>query len=117
MTRKPRVLESAVQDSIIGALTLRGWLVVRMNSAQMPVGDSRWLRAYHVAGFGSAGFPDVLALKDGRAILIEVKTEKGKLTDRQRAFRDFAKRHGIEVNVCRSVADAVALAGGCSGVG
>lgn len=107
--KQDRVPEAAVMRAVEQALTLRGWLVVRMNSSQMPVGESRWLRAYHIIGFGSAGFPDLLALKGNQALLIEVKPPHGRINENQERFSRFAAAHGVIVHVCRSAADAFDL--------
>jgi hypothetical protein len=60
-----------------------------------------------VSGPGCAGFPDVLAVKDGRLLAAELKSAKGRLTqDQQDWLRDLAAA-GAEVHVWRSGTDSL----------
>lgn len=103
----PEPTEKQIQDSIIAALRLRGYLVVRINANSVKRGDL-FMRSYIVYGVPRGGFPDLLALKDGRAVLLEVKTAKGKLRPSQEAFAAFAGAHGVAVHVVRSAGEALA---------
>ena len=65
--------ETKILHAIRDALRYSGWLVIR-----------------HTAGLGSyAGLPDLQAIKDGRVVMVEVKTPKGRLSQRRR--RPFAR--------------------------
>ena len=55
------------------------------------------------------GFPDLVVLKEGHAILLEVKTAKGKLTKDEKEFFD-TWREG-PVYIVRSVEEALDLFG------
>ena len=80
-------------------------MVVRINSGAQAV-DGRFLRTYTIENNGrSSGMPDVIAVKDGRWLLLEVKTNKGRLSDSQQDFHELAATYGIEVHVVRSVED------------
>jgi hypothetical protein len=57
-----------------------------------------------VSGPGCSGFPDVLAVKDGRLVAAELKSAKGRLT--QDWLRDLAAA-GAEVHVWRSATDSL----------
>jgi len=103
---KPKVKESTIQAAVIARLTLRGWAVVRMNSSTLALnykGKTRYLNAYTIIDTGkSAGFPDLLAMKDGKFITVETKTENGELSESQIEFEQYAKRKGIPFFVVRS---------------
>lgn len=62
-----------------------------------------------VAKLSDKGLPDLLIGWQGRTILAETKTKRGKLTDAQREFID--SWQGAEIAVIRSVEDALALIG------
>lgn len=72
-----------------------------------------WDFAYHpfLSKWSERGWPD-LALarrKDGRFLLAELKTDKGKLTDRQSEVIDLLRSCGLTVHVWRP-ADIEAIA-------
>lgn len=60
------MLESAIQKKIVAKLTADGWLVTKLIQTS------------------TNGIPDLLCLKDGRAVFIEVKQPGKKPTDLQR---------------------------------
>lgn len=102
----PNATESDIQKAIANRLQLRGWAVIRINSsamAQAGKGKRRYLRSYVIHDTGkSAGFPDLLALKDGHFITIEVKKADGELRPAQEEFQRYAERKGIPYFVVRS---------------
>ena len=94
MVKLPAPTETDILRAIRTYLQLRGWFVIR-----------------HQAGLGSArGFPDLIAVKDGQVVFIEVKTPKGQLSSYQRAFWDELTAYGGSYVVLRSVKDAEELA-------
>ncbi len=62
-----RLSESQFQQMITDRAKVRGWLVYHTY-------DSRR---------STAGFPDLVLARDGRVLIIEVKTEKGRLSKAQ----------------------------------
>jgi hypothetical protein len=71
------------------------------------------MAGYHIYGIdegmgASAGFPDLLVLRHGLAILLEVKLPKKKATPVQEAVHHFAYRHGMRVHVVRCLEEALA---------
>lgn len=85
-------LETVVGDY----LTLRGYLVVRTHGPRnKPV---------------QPGVPDLIAMQNGRALLVEVKAGR----DRQRAdqmdFEERARRRGVPYVVVRSLEDVEGVA-------
>lgn len=57
------------------------------------------------------GFSDLFGVRrsDGKAIFIEVKTAKGRLSKNQTEFLDAVKSTGAICGVCRSVEEAITL--------
>jgi hypothetical protein len=51
------------------------------------------------------GLPDLIAIRDGRVLCIEIKTEKGKLSGCQEVFKINWEEHGGEYIVARGVED------------
>ena len=51
------------------------------------------------------GVPDIIVIKDGRFIGIEVKTDKGRLSEHQLDFKWRCERHGGTYLVARSIDD------------
>ena len=67
---------------------------------------SCWDVTYHLQGVGCRkGFPDLTAMKDGKTIYIEVKTETGKQSDYQKEFQKVCESHGCRYILARSVDD------------
>ena len=76
--------ESSIQTAISKALTENGWFVVKIMMAS------------------KNGIPDLMAIKNGRTIFIEVKNEIGRLSKIQEYRIKEMQQHGAEVIVARS---------------
>ena len=74
--------ESEVQRKITLQLEKRGWLVVKLIKTTMN------------------GIPDLMALKDGRTVFIEVKTDKGVTSELQKFRHEKLRSQGFAVHVC-----------------
>jgi len=68
--------EAGLQKLIIQAAQLYGWRISHFRPALTSKG---WRTAVE----GHAGFPDLVLAKDGKVIIAELKTEKGKLSPAQ----------------------------------
>lgn len=57
------------------------------------------------------GFSDLFGVRksDGRAVFIEVKTAKGRATEKQHNFLQMMKFNGAVAGICRSAEDAIKL--------
>lgn len=57
------------------------------------------------------GFSDLFGVRksDGRAVFIEVKTAKGRATEKQKNFIQMMRLNGAVAGICRSAEDAVNL--------
>ena len=68
-----RELQSAVNEM----LTANGWRWTHFRTAQLPKGD------YATALDGNKGFPDVVAVRNGRLLFAELKAHRGKPSSEQ----------------------------------
>jgi hypothetical protein len=55
------------------------------------------------------GAPDLVAVKQGRVVFLEVKTEKGKVSEKQAEVNELLRLHGVEVRVVRGIDDIMDL--------
>lgn len=80
--------ESLIQSEILMWLHRLGFIAVRINTL-----TKGFLRSYYIENTKKmAGFPDILALKNNQAILIEVKKEGGIQTPSQKEFEKVCKK-------------------------
>jgi hypothetical protein len=96
------VSERDIQRGILDALAeIQGVLVWRNNTGTIKR-NGRFVR------FGIVGQGDITGLlPDGRRLEIEVKTDKGPVSEEQLAFGERMRRHGGVWFVARSVQEAV----------
>lgn len=74
--------EKRLEIALIAELAVVGW----------------W--AHHIDITGYDGWPDILAIKDGRAMLIECKVGTTALRESQKSFHDYMGRsHGTYVHI------------------
>jgi Holliday junction resolvase len=93
--------ESDLQRGIVQVLSHAGWLVMHIPN-QSTRGRQRW------AGL-MPGAPDLVAVKQTRVVFLEVKTEKGKISEKQSEVHDLLRLHGMEVRVVRGIEDIMDL--------
>jgi hypothetical protein len=93
--------ESDVQRGIVQALSYAGWLVMHIPN-QSTRGRQRW------AGL-MPGAPDLVAIRHGRVVFLEVKTERGRVSEKQTAAHALLRLHGMEVRVVRDANDIADL--------
>lgn len=79
------MFESAIQSKIIKHLSNEGWIVVKLIQTNMN------------------GIPDLMVLKGGRTLFIEVKSETGKLSDLQGHRIEQLHKQGFDAVVVRSL--------------
>lgn len=89
---RPRRKSDANQGALVAVLRERGWHVV------------------DISGVGG-GFPDLIAVKDGRVELCEIKNPHGlnKTHQKQQDCHAALLRNGVMVKTLRTVEDAVRL--------
>ena len=76
-------LEAAFQKQVIDLLRLRSWRVAHFRTAQ----TARGAYVTPVAADGK-GFPDLVAVRRGRLIFVELKSKTGRLGAEQRVWLD-----------------------------
>ena len=79
------VTEKDWQSQVTDALKLFGWRWVHFRTS---IG---YKRRYQTAQDGDKGWVDIVAVRRGRMLLIELKSASGRLTDDQKAWRDELK--------------------------
>lgn len=80
--------EDELQDMVIKTATLYGWRVIHHRPALTKDGE------YRTAMQGHPGFPDLALARDGRVLLVELKSAKGKPSDDQTLWLDAAGDNG-----------------------
>jgi len=96
--KQPR--EQDIQRSILDYLRAKGWFAVKLTT----VGVYRKSSDSYIPN-PSKGLPDILAIKKGRVILIEVKRKGNELSDNQRRFIEEWIKRGGEARVARGIDD------------
>jgi len=97
--------EADIQNSIRIALNPYA-VIFRVNSGKVRMADGRYFDTGVPVGHTDlAGFRK----SDGKAIYIEVKTEKGKLRESQKKFISVVGEYPVIVGVCRSPQEAIDL--------
>ncbi len=98
-----KITEKAIQQLILESLRYRGYFAQRMNSgatAYETKGKRRFLR------YGFPGLPDIMVLlPSGQVLFIEVKTEKGLMSQPQTDFKETCDSLGVPHIIARSWGD------------
>ena len=65
-----------------------------------------WFTYYNLQGLGAyRGIPDLIAVKSGRVLFIELKTARGRQSDHQKKFQADLEAAGGEYILCRGAED------------
>ena len=88
MAGKPKITETDIRRQVRDYLRIRGWFVFHI--LQGGVGVYR-------------GITDLIAVKDGRVIFLELKTRTGRQSEHQKKFQADLEAHGGEYVLCRGV--------------
>ncbi len=89
--------EADIQAAILDYLRLRGRFFWRNNSGAFKTERGGFYRV------GMPGGPDLIGCVDGKFVGMEVKTEKGRLSDAQEAFAASLRAEGGAYHVVRSI--------------
>jgi Holliday junction resolvase len=84
-----KISETDIRRMLVSYMRVKGWFV------------------YHnLAGLGCyPGLSDLVAVKDGRVIHIEVKKPGGRQSEKQKQFQDDLESHGGEYLIAMSIED------------
>lgn len=86
--------ETAIRSAIRGYLQVHGWKIVRIVQSAL----------------SEKGIPDLVAIRDGVTVWLEIKRPGGKLSEYQRAWREDLEAHGGNWMLARSIEDIEFLA-------
>jgi hypothetical protein len=78
-----------------------GWSWIHHRPARRANG--KW--STPVQGNSGRGWPDLFCVRDGRALALELKTEKGRVSPEQTAWLEKLRTAGIEAHIVRLPAD------------
>lgn len=113
--RKNKKPEAGFQKAVAEYLLLKGFTVMRVNSSAMTAESGTFLRSYYVYGRGnkdaSSGFPDLIAFKGDKFIVIETKAKNGKLRDSQKSFKEFWEGRKHQYNVVSKLDELINIIG------
>lgn len=83
---KPPMTETQLQQRVIDTAKVLGWRVAHIRPART---DKGWRTPYQ----GHAGLPDLILARGSRVLLVELKTDAGKVSLDQRSWLEAA---GVE---------------------
>lgn len=93
--------ESQIEKSIIEFLSYSKWFVWKnLDQPLFANGSYRRLRPGQIKGIS-----DLIAIKNGRVLFLEVKSRKGRLSESQKQFGEQIINAGGEFHVVRSISD------------
>lgn len=96
--------EHDLQNKIRLELSKLGWITFRINVGKVKLADGRWFDT----GL-PAGFSDLMALRGGKTVFIEVKAKRGKPSKSQINFIHQMKQNGFSAGVVYSIEDVLKL--------
>lgn len=101
-------LEKEIQRSILEYLKLRGHYCFRNNTGAFSIPQQGLFKRRFIR-FGEVGSPDIVGCLKGKGLFfgIEVKSEKGQLTDNQKEIQATILSLGGRYIVARSVDDVI----------
>lgn len=119
---KIKLSESLIQKQVIQYLRLKHFTVVRLNSGLSIFADASgkksYIKFYSIENYGASGakyknsgLPDIIAFKGGLYLLLEIKTDTGKLTISQTVFKQHAEQNELNYFVIRNLDELIELIG------
>ena len=95
--------EKEIQTQIVDYLKSRGFFVIRNYMGPIHYHGSK------VRPNPNAGMPDLSIIKNGITSYIEVKKEKGKVSDKQKEWHLKAYKAGVVVHIFRSLEECMVV--------
>lgn len=102
-----KILEKDIQLAICDYLSLKKYFFWRQNNGgifERNTGNFRPMPKYSIKGV-----PDIIVLKDGQFIGLEVKRPKGIQSDSQKEFEKLCKNNGCQYHIVTSIDNVVSL--------
>lgn len=103
--QKSVVSESSIQTAICDYLSYKRYFFWRQNTGGM-YREGRW---FSQPKYSKNGVPDIILVKDGKFVGLEVKRPKGKQSAHQLAFETDCKKAGGEYYIITSVEEVQKL--------
>lgn len=103
--RKSVGSEIDIQNSICDYLSLKHYFFWRQNTIA-PFREGRW---FSQPRYSMNGIPDIILIKNGKFIGLEVKKPKGKQSDNQKIFEERCKKAGGEYYIVTDLKDIEAI--------
>lgn len=85
MTTALAMTEKAWQGNVVTVARLNGW----------------WVHHHHDSRRSEPGFPDLVLLRPPELLMVELKTDRGRVTPEQRKVLDMLEACGVEAHVWR----------------
>lgn len=104
---KPKQLESQIVSAICEYLDARRHLFYRNNNT--PVYDPTRQAFRAMPKYTMRGLPDIVVIKKGKYVGLEVKQLKAYQSPYQKEFEELCKKHGGEYWVVHSIDDVIKL--------
>lgn len=92
MSARARITEADWQTTVVDLARLRGWMVAHFRPARTAAG---WRTP---VAYDGTGFPDLILARDGRVLVLELKTDTGRVTIHQ---RDWIRELGGHAHIIR----------------
>ena len=96
--------EKLIEQAILMALNKTGAFAFKVKDQAL----HKEGRYFKPGKFCIRGVSDIICFKHGRVFFLEVKTEKGRQSDYQKAFQKKCDEHSVFYAVVRSVDEALA---------
>jgi hypothetical protein len=112
--QKRKKLESHFQTAAEHYLQYKGYTVMRINSSAMIAESGSYLKSYKLCGRGkkeSQGFPDLIAFKNNKFLVIEIKSPNGRLNQNQKDFKAWWELSGHKYNVANNLDELIRIVG------
>lgn len=95
--------ETDIQFSICEYLALKGYFFWRQNNIPRYNKDRKVY--FSMPKYALNGIPDIILIKDGQFIGLEVKTPQGRKSKAQEAFEKGSTEAGAQYHIVRSIED------------
>lgn len=102
-----KILEKDIQKAICDYLAFKQYFFWRQNTA--PSFDKSQGAYRAMPKYSKNGVPDIILIKEGKFIGLEVKQPKGKQSDNQIIFEKECTQAGGEYHIVTSIDDVIAL--------
>lgn len=103
--------EQLLQEAVCRYLDTQPRILYWANNPQVITGKMTGAKMGYLAKMKKRGFkkgvPDICMLVNGKFCLLELKSEKGVVSDEQKNFLSEATRHGVSWAIIRSVDEVI----------